>query len=64
MMLKIVMVMGVVDMVFKTDTLSPNMTIQVPLRVLREKHDKNGHLLRFVPHTYFRLSNPFTNICT
>ena len=37
MMLKIVMVMGVVDLVFKTDTLSPNMTIQVPLRVLREK---------------------------
>ena len=29
-----------------------------------KKHDKNGHLLGFVPHTYFCVFGPFTNIFT
>ena len=29
--------------------------------ITREKHDKNGHLLGFLPHILFK---PFTNICT
>ena len=32
--------------------------------VFRKKRDKNGHLLGFVPHTYFFLFDTFTNICT
>ena len=31
--------------------------------VFRKKRDKNGHLFGFVPHTYFFLFEPFTNIC-
>ena len=32
--------------------------------VFRKKRDKNGHLLGFVPHTYFILFDLFMNICT
>ena len=32
--------------------------------VPRNNHEKNGHLLGFIPHTYFCLFDPFTNICT
>ena len=32
--------------------------------VFREKCDKDGHSLGFVPHTYFSLFDLFINICT
>ena len=32
--------------------------------VFCKKRDKNRNLLGFVPHTYFYLFDPFTNICT
>ena len=35
-----------------------------PLEVFREKMLQNKHSLGFVLHTYFRLFNSFTNICT
>ena len=36
----------------------------LPGGVFCQKRDKNQHLLGFVPHMYFCLFDPFTNICT